>query len=121
MWVYIHFMATVILDAPVRAAHPLRNHDFRLLWIGRTVSNLGDQYYLVALPWLVLQLTNSSLVLGTIMMTATIPSACFMLVGGAVSDRLSPRLVWMASSSARAASVAFAGVFIWLHAIQMWH
>src|ERR1700733_6262946 len=106
-------MATAILDAPVRAAHPLRNHDFGLLWIGRTVSNLGDQYYLVALPWLVLQLTNSSLVLGTIMMTATIPMALLMLVGGAVSDRVSPRMIWMASSSVRSAFVAFAGVLIW--------
>ena len=121
MWVYIHIMATTTLDAPVRAAHPLRNPNFRLLWIGRTVSNLGDQYYLVALPWLVLQLTNSSLVLGTIMMTATIPLALLMLVGGAVSDRLSPRLVWMASTSVRSASVAFAGVLIWFHAIQIWH
>jgi len=114
-------MATAILDAPVRAAHPLRDQNFRLLWIGRTVSNLGDQYYLVALPWLVLQLTNSSLVLGSIMMTATIPLACLMLVGGAVSDRISPRLVWMASSSVRSASVAFAGVLIWFHTIQIWH
>src|SRR6202000_2660714 len=49
------------------------------------------QFYFVALPWLVLQLTGSSLVLGTITMTAAIPRAALMLVGGALSDRFSPR------------------------------
>lgn len=30
--------------------HPLRVRDFRLLWMGATVSLLGDQFYIVALP-----------------------------------------------------------------------
>ena len=34
--------------------HPLQVRDFRLLWIGESVSLLGDQFYLIALPWLVL-------------------------------------------------------------------
>ncbi|HEY2737976.1 MAG TPA: hypothetical protein VGK45_06190, partial [Thermoanaerobaculia bacterium] len=59
---------------------------FRNLWIGSTISLLGDQLYLVALPWLVLQLTSSSVTLGTILMTAAIPRAALMLVGGAVTD-----------------------------------
>ena len=48
--------------------HPLRNRAFRLLWIGNTISWTGDQFYLVALPWLVLSLTGSSIVLGAIEM-----------------------------------------------------
>ena len=121
MWVYIHIMATMTLARPTPAGHPLRERNFRLLWMGRAVSSLGDQYYLVALPWLVLQLTNSSLVLGTIMMTATIPLAVLMLVGGAVSDRLSPRRIWIASTVVRSTSVAVAGVLVLLHVIQIWH
>ena len=35
----------------------------------------GDQFYLVALPWLVLQLTGSSLALGAILMLAAVPIA----------------------------------------------
>jgi len=35
--------------------HPLRNSNFRRLWMGSAISFLGDQFYLVALPWVVLQ------------------------------------------------------------------
>ncbi len=38
--------------------------DFRLLWFGGSISMLGSQFTLVALPWLVLQLTGDPLVLG---------------------------------------------------------
>ena len=38
----------------------IRNRDFRLLWLGEGISLLGDQFYLVALPWLTLQLSDGS-------------------------------------------------------------
>jgi len=120
MRVYIHIMVNSSLAAPNSARSPLGIRNFRRLWIGRTVSNVGDQCYLVALPWLVLQLTNSSLALGTIMMTATIPLAVLTLVGGAMSDRFSPRKIWMASTAVRAMSVAIAGALVWFHDLQLW-
>ena len=82
-------MATSTVPAPVVKRHPLRNPSFRLLWAGNTISWTGDQFYLVALPWLILQLTGSSIVLGTMTMTAAIPRAALMLLGGAVTDRIS--------------------------------
>lgn len=75
---------------------PLRIRDFRLLFTGETVSVLGDQFHFVALTWLALQLTGSGLALGTVLMTAAIPRAVFMLVGGAFSDRFSPRNLMLA-------------------------
>src|SRR5262249_14442985 len=82
-------------------AHPLRNARFLLWWSGATVSLLGDQFYLVALPWVVLQLTGSGLAMGTVAMAAGIPRAVLMLLGGAVSDRTSPRRLLMATATAR--------------------
>ena len=120
MRIYIYIMATVSISAPSAPAHPLRNPGFRLLWTGRAISSLGDQFYLVALPWLVLQLTSSSVALGTIMMTAAVPQAVFMLLGGAVSDRVSPRRVWMTTTSARTLCVAVIGALVWLHVLQLW-
>ena len=61
---------------------PLRVRDFRLVFAGETISVLGDQFHLVALAWLTLQLTGSGLALGTVLMTAAIPRAVFILVGG---------------------------------------
>ena len=105
---------------PPRLRHPLRQPHFRNLWIGATISLLGDQFYLVALPWLVLQLTRSSVALGTILMTAAIPRAALMLIGGAVTDRFSARRVLMATATVRALLVGAVAALIWLDLIQLW-
>src|SRR5919197_4754758 len=94
-------MNTVTEATAQKPASPLSVRNFRLLWIGEGISLLGDQFYLIALPWLVLQLTGSALALGTIMALASIPRALFMLVGGAFVDRFSPRTVMVASNAAR--------------------
>ncbi|HKI06680.1 MAG TPA: MFS transporter [Thermoanaerobaculia bacterium] len=107
------------LPAPA-ARHPITLPHFRNLWIGATVSQLGDQFYLVALPWLALQLTGSSLALGTLLMIAGIPRAALMLVGGAVIDRFSARRVLMATAATRFVLVGAVAVLVWLDLIQLW-
>jgi MFS family permease len=101
-------------------SHPLREHNFRLLFTGTTISLLGDQFYFVALPWLVLQQTGSAIAMGAIMMTAAIPRAVLMLMGGAVSDRISPRKVLLIAGLVRAFLVAGLGGLIWLHFLYTW-
>jgi MFS family permease len=107
--------------ALAKPGHPLAIPHFRNLWIGSAISLFGDQFYLVALPWLVLQLTGSSLALGTILMTAAVPRAVLMLAGGALTDRFSPRRVLMATASARTLLVAAIAVLAWLKIIHLWH
>ncbi len=102
-------------------AHPLRNSNFVLWWLGATTSLLGDQFYLVALPWIVLQLTGSGVAMGTVAMCAGIPRAALMLMGGAVTDRTSPRRVLMVTATARALLVAAIGVLLSRNALQLWH
>lgn len=101
--------------------HPLRNRHFVLWWIGATTSLFGDQFYLVALPWVVLQLTGSAVAMGTVAMCAGIPRAALMLMGGAVTDRISSRKVLLATASARGVLVAAIGVLLWRHALELWH
>jgi MFS family permease len=100
--------------------HPLTVRHFRNLWLGATTSQLGDQFYLVALPWLALQLTGSSLALGAILMTAAIPRAALMLVGGAVIDRFSARRVLMTTAAVRTVLVGAVAALVWLDLIQLW-
>src|SRR3954471_23069513 len=109
-------------SSPASAAprHPIRLPHFRNLWLGATISLLGDQFYLVAVPWLVLQLTGSSLALGTILMTAAIPRAALMLVGGAVTDRFSARRVLTTTAAVRAGLVGAVAALIWRDLIQLW-
>jgi hypothetical protein len=69
----------------------------------------------------VLQLTGSGLAMGAVVMAAGIPRAVLMLVGGAVTDRTSPRKLLLVTASARAIFVASIGVLLWLHDLQLWH
>src|SRR5262249_52013433 len=105
-------MNTVTEVTVQRPASPLSVRNFRLLWIGEGISLLGDQFYLIALPWLVLQLTGSALALGTILALASIPRAVFMLVGGAFVDRFSPRSVIILSEFWRFLLVALLSVLV---------
>jgi MFS family permease len=99
----------------------LAGRNFRLLWMGQGISILGDQFYLVALPWLVLSLTGSSLVLGAVMLTATVPRVAFQLVGGATSDRVSPHKLMLASSVFRALVCGALTALVLLGATRLWH
>ncbi len=100
---------------------PLRIRDFRLLFAGETISVLGDQFHFVALTWLALQLTGSGLALGTVLMTAAIPRAVFMLVGGAFSDRFSPRSLMLASNSIRGVVVGVLAALVLSGRAELWH
>jgi len=106
---------------PPALRHPMTLPHFRNLWIGSTISLLGDQFYIVALPWLVLQMTGSSLALGAVMMTAAVPRAVLMLLGGAVIDRFSARWVLAATAAARTLLVGGVAALVWLHVAQLWH
>ncbi len=99
----------------------LARRDFRLLWLGQSVSILGDQFYLVALPWLVLHLTGSSLALGSVLLTATAMRVAFQLVGGAISDMFSQRKMMIASSLVRAVVCGVLTALVMSDRIRLWH
>jgi Transmembrane secretion effector len=103
------------------AWRPLAQRDFRLLWIGQSISSLGDQFYLVALPWLILQLTGSSLKLGAVLLAATIPRIAFQLVGGAVSDRVPPHKLMLVSNVLRGVVCVILTALALLGVLQLWH
>ncbi len=75
--------------------------DFRLLFGGATTSILGDQFAFIATPWLVLKLTGDPLALGIVLALEGIPRAVFMLLGGAITDRLSPRVIMLTADIIR--------------------
>jgi len=100
--------------------HVLRNRNFRLLWIGEGISLLGDQFYLIALPWLVLSLTGDALVVGTVLAAVGIPRALFMLVGGALTDRFTPRKLMINSNLARMMLTGLLAALVATNLIQLW-
>jgi len=115
---------TLSLDAKpemtVTPVNVLRIRNFRLLWIGEGISLLGDQFYLIALPWLVLSLTGNALAVGTVLATAGIPRALFMLLGGALTDRFTPRKLMINSNLARMVLTGLLAVLVLTNLIQLW-
>lgn len=98
----------------------LGERNFVLFWLGEWVSLLGDQFHMVALPWLVLQLTGDPLATGSVLAAAGVPRALFMLVGGALTDRLSARTVMLASNLARLVLVGGLAGLVLAAAVQLW-
>jgi len=94
-------------------SHLMRNINFRWLLGGGLVSMLGDQFSMLALPWLVLSLTGDGLSLGIAVALMGAPRAVLILLGGTVADRHSPRRVLLASKLANAAILlALAGLLL---------
>ena len=126
-------VAVITTDAPRRETAPpevstagaslrraLSLRDFRLLLAGTSTSLLGDQFALIATPWLVLQLSNDPLALGIVLALGGIPRAVFMLIGGAVTDRVSPRRVMLASDIVRGLLTTAMATAVLTGATQMW-
>ncbi len=85
---------------------PFRSRPFRWVWSGEALSMLGDASYQIVFVWLVLSISRSSAVLAAVLVAAAIPRGLLLLVGGAVTDRFSPRTVMLVSHLTRGASVA---------------
>jgi DHA3 family tetracycline resistance protein-like MFS transporter len=88
----------------------LSNRQFTLLWSGQTVSQFGDGILSVALPLLVLAITNNATDLGLVVAARLVPTVVFLLLGGAVTDRVSRRLAMLTSDASRAVITASMGL-----------
>lgn len=86
-------MDTAQTSAP--RASLLRDRNFAWMMSGGVVSMLGDQFTLIALPWLVLRLTGDPRLLGAVLALMGVPRALLMLSGGALVDRYSPKRIGM--------------------------
>ncbi|HET9410989.1 MAG TPA: MFS transporter [Candidatus Dormibacteraeota bacterium] len=98
----------------------LRSADFRKLWVANNLSLVGDFFSYVALAWLVLQLTGSSLALGGVLVAQAVPRSVLMLVGGALVDRVSARVTMLGSMGLRIAVVGPLAVLVLTGHVQMW-
>lgn len=89
---------------------PARDGSFRLLWLGQSLSLLGDGFSSIAFAWITLGMTQSTLALGTILACQAIPRAVLTLVGGSLGAQWSPKRLMSLSSWARAVVMVAVGV-----------
>lgn len=87
---------------------------------GQTVSNFGDGVAQVALILLVLDTTHSVAKLAWFAAARMIPLVVFLLVGGAIVDRVSRRVLLLVSDAVRALLTAALVVLILAGGLRFW-
>ena len=105
----------------IKLFSPLRLREFRLLWVGMTVSLLGDGIFLVAIAWQVYELSNAPTALSVVGIAIATPHVVLLLASGVVSDRFDRRVVMIGADLARGLAVTVLGVLSLTGAIQLWH
>jgi MFS family permease len=74
---------------------------FATFWLAQAVSRFGDPITLIALASITYRTTSSALLTAMAVVAATLPSAVFGFVGGAIADALSPRRAMVVCDFAR--------------------
>ena len=97
-----------------------RDPNFRWMMSGAAISMLGDQFTLIALPWLVLKMTGDTLALGTVLAIISIPRALFILVGGALVDRYSPKRVLMVTKHVNTLLLGLLALLVLAGVAKLW-
>ena len=69
----------------------LRHPNYRIFFIGSSVSSIGTWVHRIAQDWLVLELTNSGQALGIVVSAQFLPGFFFSLSGGSLADRFDRR------------------------------
>src|SRR5262244_1618245 len=106
---------------PASAASPLRQPEFQRLWLGLSVSYLGDQFTIIALLWFVLQLTGSGAAVGLVIFCFGLPGVFTGAILGRLLDRYQPRQVIGFDNLGRAALIAAIPTLHALGGLQLWH
>ena len=120
-------MSKAAVDTPsgsqhlLRALSALRHRNYRLYWFGQLSSVLAQNMEGVAQGWLVLELTNSPLVLGLTGLAFAAPTIALTLLGGVIADRADRRRIMILSQSVSAVTFFLLATLVVLGWIELWH
>lgn len=110
-----------LFSGRLQFARALGARPFALLWMGQTISVLGDAVFTIALTWEVLLLTGSATAMSLIVLAQWTPRIVLLLFGGALADRVSRRLLMLCADSGRGLIVLLVAWLSWTHQLQFWH
>ncbi len=99
----------------------LRHRDFRLFWVGQNISLIGDGIFNVALVWQTLELSSTPAALTVVTLARFGPRLALLLVGGAVSDRISRRRLMLITDLVQGLGVGSIAVLSATGSLAIWH
>jgi predicted MFS family arabinose efflux permease len=95
---------------------PLRSsRDFRLLWMGQLVSLIGRQITVVALPFQVFRLTNSSLAVGMLGLVEILPLIIASISAGPIADRVDRKKLILVTETGLVVSSSLLAIGAFVH------
>jgi predicted MFS family arabinose efflux permease len=104
----------------VGVLRPLQHRDFRLLWIGQTVSMIGDGVYVFSVAWLVYKDLNASPATFALVGIAwSLPQVLLLMATGALSDRMDRRHLMIIGDLLRMLAIFAIGSLILMDALTV--
>jgi MFS family permease len=103
------------------AFRALRHRNYRLYFIGQLTSLAGTWMQSAAQAWLVLGLTNSSLMLGVVSFAQFLPILLVGLFAGVVVDRIDRRRMLLGTQTLLMLSAFMLAGLTWSGTVRVWH
>jgi MFS family permease len=99
----------------------LRNRNYRLFYFGQAISLSGTWMQTIAQAWLVLQITDSKLALGTVTFLQFLPITIFVLFAGVIADRVPKRNFILCTQALAMAQALALTALVWSGHVELWH
>ncbi len=95
--------------------------DYRYLWTGTVITQMGQWMQQVAIGWLVLDLTDSPAFLGLVGFARGLPMLFLALPAGVLADRVDRRKLLMVAQAAGAFVAVLLAALVLFDWVKPWH
>lgn len=93
---------------------------FGRLWVGRSISLFGDAFTMIALPWFVLQITDSGTATAGILLALQFPAIATSMLIGWLIDRFQPRAIITIDNGLRTLIIGLIPILYWFGWLELW-
>jgi MFS family permease len=98
----------------------LRNRNFRLYFVGQSISLVGTWMQRIAMGWLIYRLTNSEFLLGVVGFVSQVPSLILGPFAGVVTDRLNRHRLVIATQIVAMLQALVLAVLVITDTVTVW-
>jgi MFS family permease len=98
----------------------LQSRNYRLFFIGQTLSLIGTWMDSLAMSWLVYRITGSEALLGVVNFSTQIPMFFVSPIAGVLTDRVDRRKLLILTQSLQAAQALTLSILVLTNQIQVW-
>jgi MFS family permease len=115
-----HLSSLIMPLALTETFASFRHHNYRLFFLGQTISLVGSWMQSVAQGWLVLTLSNSAFILGLAGALSTLPILLFSFWGGTLADHSNKRNLLLLTNTAGLILALILGLLVWCEVVAIW-